>query len=264
MTLQNELLDILRFSEVDSTNWTLANAVLNYGNEFRKVSIQDLANECHVSESTVSRFAKLVGCKNYIDLKEQTKHLNEESGLALFHMEKGAIHQLKNNPSEFLKEYSAGISESLQNNANCLDLKKIDAFLKEIYDAKRVFIFGTSTSLMMAEIIQSNLINYKKTIYVGFTNEQQLNHLSNVKSTDLVIVISTYGNFIHQSPELIKYLSNSDSRTILLTQNKGLQETFLFDDVIFLSNENSRDAGSYSMFFGIEYLVRRYAVLFKL
>lgn len=264
MPLQNNLLDVLRYSEVGSTNWSLANIILTYGSRLSTTSIQELADECHVSESTVSRFARLVGCRSYIELKSQAKSLQNESDRSLFHMSKESITQLENQPSKFMTTYTETISNSLKESVQALDYKKIDQFIMDLFSAQRVFIFGTSTSLMLAEIIQSNLINFQKIVYVSFDQKQQENHIQNLNSTDLVIVISTFGRYLHEYPEITRKLTNSKYHTVLLTQNTGLQEIFLFDDVIFFSKNNSPETGTYSMLLGIEYLVRRYAVIASL
>lgn len=264
MLLQNNLLDILRHSEVGSTNWSLANTILTYGSRLSTTSIQELADECHVSESTVSRFARLLGCRSYIDLKNQAKSLQNESDRFLFHMTKDSINKLANQPSEFMTNYTETISNNLTESVQSLDYKKIDQFILDLFSAQRVFIFGTSTSLMLAEIIQSNLSHFQKIVYVSFDQKQQENHIDNLNPSDLVIVISTFGHYFHEYPELTRKLTNSEYHTVLLTQNTGLQEILLFDEVILFSKENHPETGTYSMLLGVEYLVRRYAVLARL
>ena len=261
--LKDRLLRILRESEVGTTNWLLANAVLSHGNKLHSVSIQELADSCHVSEPTVSRFTKMLGYRSYIDLKKEAKKLGDQSDPQLFHMNKPALALLKDHPQQFLEGYCQQISQNLQQSVASLDFGKIDAFLAELHHTKRVFIFGMSTSMMFTEILQSNLANYKKIVYVGFSQDQQLSHAQQLTKSDLAISISTYGNFLHQYPAMAKMIADSECRNILITQNAGLQETYLFDDVIFLSNKNSNETGTYSMLLGIEYLVRRYAILFK-
>lgn len=262
MSLSDNLLDVLRNTEVSSTNWTLANAILNHGSQLQQISIQQLAEECHVSEPTVSRFAKHLGCQNYIDLKAQASYLGKQSDSFLFHMDKAFIRQLKNQPDKFMEHYSHIIAESIQEDVHYLDYQKIDKLLEKIHSVERVFIFGTSTSLMFAEMIQSNLVNYQKIVYIAFSQKQQLNHLNNLRESDLVIVISTYGNYINIYPDFARKIAEAECQTVLLTQNTGLQ-TLYFDDVILFSKQNNIETGTYSMFIGVEYLVRRYAVLFK-
>lgn len=262
MSLSDNLLDVLRNTEVGSTNWTLANAILNHGSQLQQISIQQLAEECHVSEPTVSRFAKHLNCRNYIDLKAQAASLGRESDSFLFHMDKASIQQLKNHPDRFMERYSHIIAESIQDDVQHFDYQKLDKLLEQIHLAERVFIFGTSTSLMFAEMIQSNLSNYQKIVYIALSQKQQLNHLNNLRKSDLVIVISTYGNYINRFPDFARRISEADCQAVLLTQNSGLQ-TLYFDDVILFSKQNNIETGTYSMIIGIEYLVRRYAVLFK-
>lgn len=216
---------------------------------------------CHVSESTVSRFVRLLGCRSYIDLKNQSRSIQSDNNRFLFHMTKNSMNQLTKQPDMFMNEYCDTIATTLKETAEVLDYKKIDAFILKLQAAERVFIFATSTSLMMAEIIQSNLLSFKKIVYVSFNQKQQKNHIENLKPTDLVVVLSTYGNYFYDYHEITRKLTNLGCHTVLLTQNTGLQEVLLFDDVLFFSKNNHTETGTYSMLLGIEYLVRRYAVL---
>ena len=83
------------------------------------------------------------------------------------------MNQLTKQPDMFMNEYCDTIANTLKETAEVLDYQKIDAFILKLQAAERVFIFATSTSLMMAEIIQSNLLSFKKIVYVSFNQNNR-------------------------------------------------------------------------------------------
>ncbi|MEG0256323.1 MULTISPECIES: MurR/RpiR family transcriptional regulator [Lactobacillales] len=262
MKFRNKLLDILRNSTMNSTNWLLASTILEKGPDIEKTSIKDLATECHVSEATISRFVRLLGCNNYIDFKNNAFLIRESNDSQIFHSSKNSLDLLKKKPDDYLNLYYSQINESLNGLIHSINFDEIDYFLHQLHQKERVYIFSFSSSLMLAEIIQSNLINYGKLVLVGFNEVQQKDHLNNLKKDDLVITLSTFGNFIHEYSDISKIMAKKDCQKVLVTQNPGLHETFYFDKVICLSDKNHVEAGFYTLFLGVEYMVRRYASLF--
>lgn len=261
LIITDMLLDILNSTDIYSTEWTLANYFLHSANNLKNIPIQTAADDCHVSEATVSRFIKRIGYNNYAELRNSYMYSKNVNDLRVFNMNKESFSLLNNRPEQFLEEYKNEINQTLSNTTKSLDLKKIDAFLKEIKEQNNIFIFGINTSKMFADIIQYNLINYGKTIYVGNTLDQQYNFAQNLQGSDLAIVISTFGNFLHEYSPLMSTIYDSNCKTILITQNTGIQETYFFDYVIYFSDSNNTETGTYSMLLGIEYLVRRYSTL---
>lgn len=263
MKLREALLDILNESNLDSTNWTIASTVLKLGPDLEHTSSKQLADKCHVSEPTISRFVKKLGFSNYSNLKKSAHLIREPNNAQMFHTPKESLDVLKKKPDLYLKDYQEKINDSLRDLISVIDYEQIDIFLKRIYESKRVFIFSCSYSLMLGEVIQSNLANYGKLVVMGLNEAQQLELIDYIDKDDLVISISVFGNYIHEFPEITRKIAATKGFKVLLTQNFGFQETYYFDQVFCFSKKNHNEAGFYSMFFITEYLTRRYAMLFN-
>lgn len=262
MKLRDRLLEILNESNLDSTNWTIASTILNFGPKIAFTSSKDLADLCHVSEATISRFVKKIGYKNYGILREHAHLISEPNITQMFHMSTEFLNLIKSQPDIYLENYSSLIANSLNDVKNSIDHEEINSLLHSIHKRKRIFIFACSTSLMLGQIIQSTLVNYGKVVSIGFDEEQQQALISHINNDDLVIVISVFGNYIHDNLETVQKLTKIASPKVLITQNPGIQETYYFDQVFYLTKKNHNESGFYSMLFGIEYLIRKYSLLF--
>lgn len=262
MKLSDKLLEIMNESNLDSTDWVIASTVLNFGPKIAFTSSKDLADLCHVSEATISRFVKKIGYRNYGILREHAHSITEPNMTQMFHMSAESLNLIKNQPDIYLENYSSLIEHSLDDLKDSIDHEKIDSLLHSIHKSKRIFIFSCSTSLMLGQIIQSTLVNYGKVVSMGFDEKQQQALISHINTDDLVITISVFGNYIHDNLETVQKLTKITSSKVLITQNPGIQETYYFDQVIYLTKKNHNESGFYSMLFGIEYLIRKYALLF--
>jgi DNA-binding MurR/RpiR family transcriptional regulator len=262
MKLGNRLLEIMNESSLDSTNWMIASTVLKLGPKIEFTSSKDLAEKCHVSEATISRFVKRIGYSNYGILKQHAHSITEPNMTQMFHMSAESLNLIKSKPNIYLENYSSLIANSLNDLKDSIDHEKIDSLLHSIHKSKRIFVFSCSTSLMLGQIVQSTLVNHGKVVSMGFDEQQQQALISHINSDDLVIIISVFGNFIHDNLETVQKLTNVASPKVLITQNPGVQETYYFDQVVYLTKKNHNESGFYCMLFGIEYLIRKYSLLF--
>ena len=53
-----------------STNCMIASYILDHLNEVQNMGIRDIAEKCHVAMSSISRFCKEIGLRDYAELKE--------------------------------------------------------------------------------------------------------------------------------------------------------------------------------------------------
>ncbi len=263
LDLETQLLECLNNSSMDSTDFLITNTVLKNKTIIADLSIDDLAELCHVSPPTISRFCKKMSCENFLVFKKNMLTVGNHINYSLYHMEKHSYKKLETQPENFLISYAQQIAETLIESAESIDLLQMDTLIAEINRTENVYFFGRSTSLSMLEMIQTNLLNSGKIIYYGSSISQQHAQAANLASSDLAIVISCFGNFVNFSSDIISKLSKSKAKLILITQNYHLSGSNLFDSVIYLSKKNNIETGNYSMQLGIEYLVRRYSALYS-
>lgn len=117
---------------------------------------------------------------------------------------------------------------------------------------------------MMLETIQTNLLYSGKLVSYGDSYASQLKIVQNLKKNDLVVIVPCFGNYLHRYPDIVDYITQSKTKSIIITQNPSLTELDFFDEAILFAQENTKECGIYPMLFGIEYLVRRYSSIYHI
>lgn len=263
MRLGNRLLEIMNESDIESTNWVIASTILSLGQKIKFISIKDLSEKCHVSEATISRFVRKLGYGNFGILKQHGHTITETNMTQMFHMSSELLNLIDSDPNTYLKNYCSMISISLNDIMDSINHNQIESLLNAIHTCKRIFIFSCSTSLMLSYVVQSTLVNYGKIVVVGANEKQQYSLINHINADDLVITISVFGNYIHDNLEIVQKLTKLSSLKVLITQNPGVQETYYFDEIVCFSKKNHNETGFYSMLFGIEFLMRKYALTYR-
>lgn len=253
------LLNYINSKQASDTYYDITRIILQNIDRIPSLSITELAELCFVSPSTITRFCKYFGSRNYIDFKHQvssgySRHIEH----TLFHIKKETFQAVKDTPKKFMEYYAAEIAKSAMEVAEQMEYDQIDRLIERIHDTKNVYLFGISTSLMMINTLQHDLLNAKKLTYSADTSEKLIELSQTIQEDDLAIVFTAYGNFMSSQMEVIHQLMESKAHLVLFTLNYDGALSSIFDETIYLTKNNLLETGSYAMFMGIEYIVRRY------
>ena len=110
----------------------LGNYVLSHKQEILSLTLKDLSLQAEVSEATVIRFARKLGCEGYSDFKLSlsanlsANFYNENSDMILDKIEP------TDTPDSVLKKLSAFIITSIQSTTDIIDSQELDKAIKLI------------------------------------------------------------------------------------------------------------------------------------
>ena len=120
--------------------------------DFLFMTINEVAETLNVSDATVSRFAKKVGCEDFKDLKN--KVLNQIPSIDASKKMANTIQSEKGmGLASYLKKQMYNIEKTLEN----IDLKDFQKATKSIISAKKIWIFGRKSSRYLAEMLNFRL-----------------------------------------------------------------------------------------------------------
>lgn len=193
--LVNEHYDSLNDNELHMLNY-----IMNNKKESATLSINDLADRCNVSKSSLLRFTKKLGFSGYSEFKFYIKWENEskESNVDNVNVTESLI-------------------QDIQSTISHLNLPQIDEICEIIYNARRVFLYGTGYSQMnVAKELQRNFMAINEYFYLIHDNEQIESIIQNLNSDDVVIIISLSGNSKILFP-IMKQLSAKNIKAISMT-----------------------------------------------
>lgn len=168
-----------------STNCVIATYILDHLEEMQNIGIKEIAKKCNVATSSISRFCKEIGLRDFVELKElllSTKLNFEEQS------QSASVYQR-------IEDYSDKINESIQMVKNTLDARQLIKLCEDIKKYKRVAIFGLLKAGSVAINLQGDLLMLGKQVYTNISYTQQMQYIITSDEDDLIIVFSYTGSY---------------------------------------------------------------------
>ncbi|MTB64502.1 SIS domain-containing protein [Streptococcus sp. zg-86] len=209
--------------QLTHTERDIAKYILEFPRIIIETSLEDLADQCHVSQASIIRLCKKMGCKGFSDFKtklalEMTtiSETSEEISIDLPFDKPATTHEITNT---FYNMYSKTLDYEFKN----LDILQLRRAAKLLQNADLIHIYGRGESLIIAEDF------HYKMMRIGFhTSLETLNgfqeaHSFSVSDTQLkqvAIVISQYVNSL-QVQYIVDELNANQIPFILLTATQN-------------------------------------------
>ena len=200
-----------QYSFLSTQEQKVALAVIQKGDAIRTMGIEELSNELDVSKSTISRFVKKIGCKNFVDFRLQFTNTQDPvtvSGV------QGESDEDERTSVEIYHLYQHVITQT-QEKMNQADIEKL---VKWIGDSRRVFIYGLGSSGYTVEEFGQRLIRMGIQTVTATESHMMLITSNIMNRDDLVIGISNSGNTIEVNRALLNAKKNG-AKTAAITSD---------------------------------------------
>lgn len=198
----NEHYDNLNESELHILSY-----IMNNKEQSSNLSINDLAQKCNVSKSSLLRFTKKLGFSGYSEFKFYIKWEEEEK---------------KSNITE--KNITESLIQDIELTLKHINLQQIDEICEILYKSRRVFLYGTGYSQMnVVKDLQRNFMSINEYFYIIHDNEQIESIVEDLTSEDVVIIISLSGN----SKILFPIMKKLNAKNIKVVSMTNLEANYL-------------------------------------
>lgn len=227
-------LSTLASEKKDSTNSQIATYLLNHLDDIKNIGIQEMAKECSVAMSSISRFCKEIGLNDFNELRElliSTKMNFEQYS---------SSSKAKNR----LEEYSLKVKESITMVEKSINMQQIDALCKEIQKYQQVGIFG--------------LLMLGKQTYSHISYKQQLQYISSTNEDDLLIIFSYTGCYFDY-PDIRTLKNKLKKPQIWLISSKKESYPDFIDHVITFDSKQDQNSHPYQLQFIARLIAQEYA-----
>lgn len=227
-------LSTLASEKKDSTNSQIATYLLNHLDDIKDIGIQEMAKECSVAMSSISRFCKEMGLNDFNELRElliSTKMNFEQYS---------SSSKAKNR----LEEYSLKVKESITMVEKSIDMQQINALCKEIQKYQQVGIFG--------------LLMLGKQTYSHISYKQQLQYISSTNEDDLLIIFSYTGCYFDY-PDISTLKNKLKKPQIWLISSKQESYPDFIDHVIIFDSKRDQNSHPYQLQFIASLIAQEYA-----
>lgn len=165
------------YNKLNENDLYILKYILNNKKKCCDLGINEIAKKCNVSRTTILRFVQKLGFKGYSEFRVYLKWQEEE----------------ENNYNE--SDYMEKLYSDLNENIKFIKEKDFEEICKLIYNAERVFVYGTGTAqLTVAQELKRTFLAAHKYFHIieGYTEFEIIT--PSITEKDIVIVISLSGN----------------------------------------------------------------------
>lgn len=163
-----------------TTNCQIANYILDNIEKVKGYTISELAKNCHVANSSISRFCREIGLDDFSELKEL---LNSD-------YKEFPVYSNDINTKERSIDFSKRTINSLEKVVQTLDYSVIDELVKDIYKYEKIATIGLLKAQTVAMNLQSDLLMLGKVVTSKVKFKQQLEYLTEASEDNLIIIFS--------------------------------------------------------------------------
>jgi DNA-binding MurR/RpiR family transcriptional regulator len=231
--LEDRLRQKYRF--LTKTQKDLANFFLLHGEEAAFSSIKKLADQLHISEATIVRFAKAIGYKGYPSLQQELQ-VSIRKKLAPSKILQTIIHKdpRKNLFQQIYEMDAYNHSETAKANRD----ETIAKVINEIIAAKRIGITAHRSTYAIAFLLAFFLGQLREHCEILDTSKGLLPHsLKNYGPKDLIIGIS-FPRYTAQTLKILEWGKKTGCRIVAITDRPVSPIGQLADTVLLASHKS--------------------------
>lgn len=221
-------LGLLASEKNGSTNSIIASYILENLDEMKEIGIQQFAQNCNVSVSSISRFCREVGLESFAELKMILNQANLHKGPAATD---GCF-------SERIQSYTEQTLEGIRQVSNSLSESLLKELVEDLVGFKKVAVFGLMKAETAALILQSDLLMYGKQVFTNMSFKEQMDHILEAGEDELIILFSftsSYFDYASLKPFLRK---KKHPKIWMITGGNTSAPTFVHKSIRFLSKQN--------------------------
>lgn len=195
-----------------STEQSILEYIAAHRDEFLCMTIGQLSDALGISEATVSRFARHVGCEDFRHLKRVILDQTVQRGPA-----QKLTHTLQTQEASPLASWLEQQRYNLQKTQELLDEEEFAQAVEAICRARRVFLYGKNASRAPAQLLEYRLRRIGVDVrQIPSAGTELLESLPAMGPEDLVVLF----NFAKLSAEgrvLLDYQKKAGYQTLLFT-----------------------------------------------
>ena len=175
------LLSTLNDEPKGSNNYKIAKYMIENMRDLEEYSLTDLAQACYVSNSSISRFCRDIGLKDFNALKNQIAKFSVESARLKrkFDYEK---YESSSMFQSYVKNVISNLNYFLENDIE----KQINILVQEISSYQKIAAFGYMQSESVACNLQFDLQTSGKLIFSCFNIKDQADYITDADENNLI------------------------------------------------------------------------------
>lgn len=232
----------------------LANYIFSHASETQYLSISALAENCGVSEASITRFCRSLGLSGYNELKlslAKSMYTNEFGDC----LDAPQTVTPQDTPDTTRKKLHDAYIISLNETMEQLNDYDLDRAVDILYNAKNVYCFGQGGSMVMAMEAWARFTTITpKFVHISDSHLQVMT--TSLCTKDEAILFFSYSGTTREVVEIL-HLAKEHNVPIILVTHFAKSEAAALADVVLLCgyNENPLQGGSIATKMGLLFII---------
>ena len=249
ITLLDSILDVANCVDINDNNTYIARKVIENCVWLKDMSLEDFLETTNINGSQFKRFYKLYDCNNFSILKERI-------GLLCDIRKEQVVKQCQWQKQEPLARVIFNLTNYNDFN-DFFNVELIDRICKQIYQSKRIIMYGAMGLLNLTHDFQIDMKLFGK----DFIRSSMYEDKALVpQKDDFVWLFSMMGRTMNMVGTTMRLkIFNGPCKKLLITQHGALLES---DFLISLNTDNDYYEGQYVFMFYLDMIKTRYYELY--
>ncbi len=223
--LFHRLLILLNEADLDSTDYHIARVMLQQFENLSQYSIQELADRCAVSKSTISKFIRSIGYEDYADFRDAAV-FQDNKYHNTFNFVTNVMDYIQ---SSSLDTYLLTVQQDIGATYQSMDWAAIDRLVRDLVRYQRVGAFGLMFSETAALDLQIKLAYNQKFIVTNLNDLKQERFIQQAGEDTLIIVFSDSGEFLDKYQRIDEFsnkyaFSRTHAKVVVITSNPKVEQ----------------------------------------
>jgi len=206
------------YSSLRKSEKKIADYLQQHTDERLDISITELARLLAVSETTVSRFCRVIGLRGYQDLKLFMAVSLNLNGFDEFKNIPPTIHEKDTTP-EIGRKLSESLAGSIAKTQRSLNVEDMDKAIEAIARARQIYIYGIGGSAVIAQAAHHLFTKAGLNCVIYTDGYMQTVSASMLKPKTVAVGVSNTGNTKHVV-DAVKIAAKKNAITISLTSDR--------------------------------------------
>ncbi|GGC90363.1 MurR/RpiR family transcriptional regulator [Enterococcus wangshanyuanii] len=230
----------LKKGNLSETEQKISHYFVHSDEMLSRKTLEELANEIEVSQSSIYQFVKKIGYNGFQDFKiDIARNSNYQPAFQNLNINTGADDITPEDTSiDIAKKVVQSNIYSLSNATHFLTEELLNRVLTIIYSAKTLHFFGLGGSSIVAFDSFHKFIRTKYRCNYIFDYHMQLSFVTKLTSEDCVFIFSHSGQ-TKESVNLARQIKKTSAKIIVLTGNSGSELVTLANQAIIVLTEET-------------------------
>ncbi|MED5098737.1 hypothetical protein P9858_01225 [Niallia circulans] len=224
-------------------NYSIANSFLENIHHIEGYSLEMAAEVCNVAPSTINRFCKRIGFRNFSNLRSSVAY-------------QGGMYE-EREKSLTTETFELKLKENIEMMEG-ISKEQLDRIIKKIHESKRIVILGFEKHQIQAMELQKQLFLLGKLCECNTNFFKQLETVSHLTEEDMIITISIEGNILTEALAIKEKIKAANGKKLLITFSDPEKHQQIFDEIVQCGKIDNSAVSSYTLLRLFDILIYHY------